>query len=253
MSTVIELNGTHSSQGGPSGNAGNNIASGNVQASSSNQQNTEFSSQAVLLRMKELEQKIQELNGTVSTLESDNNQKEHMIKKLEQDKDELSAERKKEMEQILETAINDWLNSLSGISEEVRQQFKNGITGLAKKADIRNHAWEVVCNASKAHKENVAKIEELVRVCNEKEKTIETLLQSNNDPSFKSSSSRMAPVASSADTAVISNPLKRMRADDSHHANDVMDRGEPGKTQQNHDAWDHFASMIKDQSRGTYF
>jgi len=231
MSTVVEL-------------TGNNQQS-NVQATP-NTTGSEFQSNAVLQRMKEMEQQMQDMKSNMKNLEAENNKKNEAIKQLEAEKVELSAERRKDMEQILESAVNDWLNSLKGISDDVRQQFKNGITGLAQKADIKNHAWEVICNASQSHKENVNKIEELVKLCNEKEKTIETLLHSNSDPSFKMPSSRFT----APDHAI---GTKRPRTSDepSSDTSAVLDRSSSNK--EGKDAWDHFSSILLTQSQAQYY
>jgi hypothetical protein len=229
MSTVIDL---------PQSNNANNT--NNTPAQNTSQ---EFQSNAILQRMKEMEQQIMEFKACIQNLELENNKKNEIIKKLENDKMELSAEKRKDMEQILETAVNDWLNSLKGISEDVRQQFKNGITDLAQKADIKNHAWEVICNASQAHRENVARIEELVKICNEKEKTIESLLQNNNDPSFKSVNSRIGH----EDSTQLGQKRMRLNDENTDSKSSVIDRKD-GK-----DAWDTFSSILLNQSRDQYF
>lgn len=230
MSTVIELS-----------NPSNNNATVNGPAPSQ----PEFPSNAVLQRMKEMEHQLQEMKNTITNLEIDNNTKESLIKKLESDKEELSTERRKDMEQILESAVNDWLNSLKGISEEVRTQFKSGITNIAKKADIKNHAWEVICNASHTHKENVAEIDRLVKLCNEKEKTIESLLEKGNDPQFRSTVSRVAI------PEVIPSGSKRSSSETEPIQRDTVERD--AKVQKNGDAWDSFANMIFESSRNQYY
>jgi hypothetical protein len=222
----------------------------------------DFPSQAVLQRMKEMEVLVQDLKSKLQEKEEETNKKNALIKKLETDNEELSTERKKEMEELYQTGINEWLNTLQ-ISEEIKEQFRKGILGITKQADIKNPAWEVLCNASKAHKENVAKINELVTLCNEKEKTIESLLQSSNDPTFHSNSSRMQNTFSTSTSPAIPNNssvgAKRLRPDDS------MDRGaaavsstghhhQEGNAQEgNNDAWDHFAKMIYEGAKQTYY
>jgi hypothetical protein len=47
------------------------------------------------------------------------------------------------MEQMIETAIDNWLNSLTGVQEDVRKQFRHGISKIAEQADMKNAAWEV--------------------------------------------------------------------------------------------------------------
>ena len=51
---------------------------------------------------------------------------------------------------MIETAIDSWLNSLTGVpdSEEVRKQFRRGISKIAEQADMQNAAWEVMINFS---------------------------------------------------------------------------------------------------------
>ena len=52
-----------------------------------------------------------------------------------------------DMEQMIETAIDNWLNSLTGVQEDVRKQFRQGISKIAEQADMKNAAWEV-CSSS---------------------------------------------------------------------------------------------------------
>lgn len=272
-STVVELNSIPQQHGSNSMENQNNNNNTNSMSATSN---------AILQRMKEMEMKMQDMQSTISNLETDNTRKAEAIKKLEIEREELSAERIKEMEEIFKGGIQDWVDSLKGVSDSVKEQFKSGILNIAKNADFKNHAWEVVCNASQAHKENVAKIEELVRLCDEKEKTIETLLQNNNDVQFRSQSSRMnssianlmgkshtsSSVANNSEDTTEHNPLKRLRAntdtplyashgsgsaslkDNNTTRTNVSENYGSGKKE---DAWDYFADLIKDQSKNTYF
>ena len=48
---------------------------------------------------------------------------------------------------MIETAIDNWLNSLTGVQEDVRKQFRQGISKIAEQADMKNAAWEV-CSSS---------------------------------------------------------------------------------------------------------
>jgi len=222
------------------------------------QASREFPSQAVLQRMKEMEILVQDLKSKLQDKEDETQKKNALIKKLETDNEELSTERKKEMEELYQTGINEWLNTLQ-ISEDIKEQFRKGIVGITKQADIKNPAWEVLCNASKAHKENVAKINELVTLCNEKEKTIESLLQSSNDPTFHSNSSRMQHSGSASSTAAIPTPGNKRPRMEEHS----MDRGVTSAASSGHadgnnseggnDAWDHFAKMIYEGARQTYY
>jgi chromosome segregation ATPase len=222
---------------------GGNPQTSNNGNNNNGDQHASSSSNAILTRLKEIEHSNQSMQGTVEKLQSELKQRDEIISQLQEDKKELSADKRKDMEQFIETAVDEWLNSLTGISENVRKRFKQGVVDLAERADVKNNAWEVVCNASRAHKENVAKIEELVRTCNEKEKTIESLLGSQNDPTFRSEASR------------VSGGLKRQRDDapDNHHPAIEQTSRISTSNQKPKDAWDEFASLMCKESKDVYY
>lgn len=91
---------------------------------------------AMLNRLKEIEANNQALLAANERLKAEAEGKDEKIKAL-------SAEKRKDMEQMIETAIDTWLNSLTGVPEDVRRQFRQGITKLAEQADMQNAAWEV--------------------------------------------------------------------------------------------------------------
>ena len=92
---------------------------------------------AILNRLKEIENNNQMMQATIERLTAESQMKEEKIKSL-------SAEKRKDMEQMIETAIDSWLNSLTGVPEEVRKQFRQGISKIAQEADMENAAWEVM-------------------------------------------------------------------------------------------------------------
>ena len=92
---------------------------------------------AILNLLKEIENNNQMMQATIERLTAETQQKEEKIKSL-------SAEKRKDMEQMIETAIDSWLNSLTGVPEEVRKQFRQGISKIAEQADMQNAAWEVM-------------------------------------------------------------------------------------------------------------
>ena len=107
---------------------------------------------AILARLKELEASNQNMAKGMEDLKTQLQAKDDKIK-------DLSADKRKEMEQLIETAIDKWLGSLTGISDEVKQQFRSGISKLAEHADIKSAAWNIVCQASALHQANVNRIE----------------------------------------------------------------------------------------------
>jgi hypothetical protein len=210
---------------------------------------------AILNRLKEIENNNQSMQATIERLHTEAQMKEEKIKAL-------SAEKRKDMEQMIDTAIDHWLNSLTGVPEEVRKQFRQGISKIAQEADMKNAAWEVdtpffatginhlfthhfflqiVCNASEAHNRNVKQIETLINTCAEQGKTIESLLGS--DPSFSTDASRIAGVGHKR-TRVASPAVQRPAAAA------PMPSGGGGSGA---DAWDLFSNMMSSENKGTYY
>jgi hypothetical protein len=160
---------------------------------------------------------------------------ERMRKEM-QDKDEkikaLSADKRKEMETILSSAIDNWLGSLSGVSDENKANFRKGISKLAEEADMNNAAWEIVCNASQLHKDNVQKIEELLTEAKDRERELGDL------KGFRTEASRISGV-------------KRRR--DEEEAPPPEKRPAPAEPTAKGDIWDAFQSMLQRDIRTAYF
>ena len=105
---------------------------------------------------------IADLETAIAGLKNDQEQRDRTLAEKQLIADNLNDKRK-EMESILTTAIDNWLSSLSGVSDENRSNFRQGISQIAQHADMNNAAWEIVCNASALHNTNVKRIEELLR------------------------------------------------------------------------------------------
>ena len=147
----------------------------------------------VLTRLKELEDSN---NSNAKMLE----QMQKELKEKEERIQSLSAEKRKEMEGILATAIDNWLNSLAGVSDENKANFRQGICKLAERADMNNAAWEIVCHASQKHKTNVDRIEELLSKTQQQEQEIGDLKGFRNEASRISGHKRARDEPSPATT-----------------------------------------------------
>ena len=197
-------------------------------------------SNAILARLKEVELSNANMSAVMDKLKMESQSKDDKIK-------ELSADKRKDMEQMIDTAVEKWLNSLTDVPDEVRQQFKKGICKIAEQADMKNAAWEIVCNASLAHESNVKKIDELLRTCTEQGETIKTLMttSSQSDPSFASEASRM----------IGGNQHKRARLDTESSVSvpAVQLGGGDGNNNNNVDAWQDFEKMMRTEMTSKYF
>ena len=97
----------------------------------------ETTNSAILNRLKDIENNNQQMHATIERLNEEAQKKEEKIKAL-------SADKRKDMELMIDNAIDHWLNSLTGVPEEVRKQFRQGISKIAQEADMENAAWEVM-------------------------------------------------------------------------------------------------------------
>ena len=190
-------------------------------------------SNAILARLKDVEGNNTNMASVIEKLKQELQARDDKIK-------DLSADKRKDMEQMIDNAIEKWLGSLTDVPAEVKQQFKNGICKIAEQADTKNAAWEIVCNASLAHESNVRKIDELLKTCSEQGETIKTLMASG-DPSFQSEASRITGA-------------KRGRVDDPPAASTPhLAALDSATTNRSTDAWCDFESMMKKQMSSSYF
>jgi hypothetical protein len=174
-------------------------------------------------------------------LEDSNNSNAKLLEQMQKeikDKDEriktLSADKRKEMEGILSSAIDNWLNSLAGVSEENKSNFRHGICKLAEHADMDNAAWEIVCHASQNHKSNVLRIEELTQNNQLLNQEIEGLKGFKSEASRISSSNKRPRVDDPPPSAPITNP------------NSNTGGG-------NNNTWELFQSMISRDFKPQYY
>ena len=201
----------------------------------------------ILARLKELEAINQSLVKNVEEAKAEAQAKDDKIKVL-------SAEKRKDMEQMIETAIDTWLNSLTGLPEDVRKQFRTGISRIAEHADMKNAAWEVVCQASALHRANVNRIEELITTCNQQTETIKSLVGSGaaaSDPTFATDASRAMGAPPSNKRPRVAEPSTEILMQASAAA--AAPSAPATTTSAGGDAWDLFSSMLKDHARTVYF
>lgn len=183
-----------------------------------------------------------------------NNEKDSLIQKLQQqlktrdDKvKELSADKRKEMEEFMKGVVDNWLNSLTEVSETHKTNFREGIKNMAESADVRNPAWEIVCNASKDYLSNVKRIEDLLQDNAMKDKKIEELSGFRNEAARFVGDDR-GP--------------KRLRT--SEEAPRHLDSGAPPQQAgmqpssfvtdgPSSNAWDQFSAMIRNDCGSSYY
>ena len=184
----------------------------------------------VLTRLKELEDSNNSNAKMLEQMQKELKEKDDRIKNL-------SADKRKEMETILGTAIDNWLNSLAGVSEDNKANFRQGICKLAERADMNNAAWEIVCHASQKHKSNVDRIEELLLKTQQQEQEIGDL------KGFRNEASRISGNKRAREDIPPAIPIPNESSGSS---------AKTASSSQNN-TWDLFESMISRDFRSQYF
>jgi hypothetical protein len=192
-----------------------------------------LSADPVLARLKELEDSNNSNSKMLEQMQKELKDKDERIKNL-------SAEKRKEMECILSTAIDNWLNSLAGVSEDNKANFRQGICKLAERADMNNAAWEIVCHASQKHKSNVDRIEELLVKTQQQEQEIGDLKGFRNEASRISGHKRGREEPSpTQNTTTMAVPPPCL--------------SEGGAPSNKNNTWDLFESMINRDFKSQYY
>lgn len=191
----------------------------------------------VLHRLKELNETNGEKDALIQKLQNELKRREDKVK-------ELSADKRKEMEEFMKGVVDNWLASLTDVSDTHKSNFREGIKTMAESADVRNPAWEIVCNASRDHLSNVKRIEELLQENTRKDKLIEDLsgfktqaeaVISLDEPRFKRTRMETASEAPAA-----------------RQADNIQERSSFVEAPTNN-AWDQFYGMIRNDLSGTYY
>jgi hypothetical protein len=202
---------------------------------------SDHNSDPILARLKQLE----EVNATFqSALE----QSKADLKQRDERIDFLSADKRKEMQELIDSGIEKWLSSLTGVSEASKKQFKSGVQDIAQKADVTNAAWEIVCNASQTHETNVKEIDRLIQLDQSNQKLINELRGFRSEASRIGTASHLPaslPKRDAADDAFARNV--RSRGNDTSVADTPLAATGP------RDAWSDFASMMSQEYRTNYY
>jgi hypothetical protein len=200
------------------------------------------SNDPILARLKELEDSNNSNSKMLDQMQRELKEKEDRIKAL-------SADKRKEMETILATAIDNWLNSLVGVSDENKANFREGICKLAERADMNNAAWEIICHASQKHKSNVDRIEELLLKTQQQEQEIGDLKGFRNEASRISGHKR---ARTDDPTPVGGSRFEGGGAIDTTTTTSTHHTLPQGSNPQNN-TWDLFQSMITRDLKPQYF
>ena len=173
--------------------------------------------------------------------------KEEILKAKDLKIHDLSADKRKAMQEMIDSGIELWCTqALKGVSDEHLKQFKDGLKTLAAQADVSNSAWEIVCNASKTHADNVNQIEQLVKENNRLAAAV------NGARGFTDEASRMSTPLQQVGGKRVMESMGDDGRNVRGRGNDLQQPTGPIATGGAGDAWDDFAKMMRSDYTSMY-
>jgi hypothetical protein len=115
----------------------------------------------------------------LKNVETDREQLMQTVKELQGKVGKLTEGKKAEMQKTLDTVINQWLSE-SVNDEEVREEFKKGMSRLVDQTAEDSGVWRVVCCASNLHAERLRQLEEMRIQMDNLKKTHNIVTDTNN-------------------------------------------------------------------------
>jgi chromosome segregation ATPase len=116
------------------------------------------------------ESDITTLLTQMKAMEGDREKLLQQVQLLQEKIGKLTEGKKQEMQKALDTVINNWLME-SVNDEQVREEFKKGMSRLVDQTAEESGVWQVVCCASNLHAQRLQELETLRTEVNELKKS----------------------------------------------------------------------------------
>jgi|GEM_PF-2648948 len=97
----------------------------------------------------------------VSNLEKEKLALQELYKQQNEKLEKLTAAKRDEMKKQLDTMIAEWLKDIDVHDEKQKQEFMNGMERIVKDTKEESPVWQVMCQASAAHRRNVASLQKI--------------------------------------------------------------------------------------------
>lgn len=105
--------------------------------------------------------------GHVSQLEAKNKLLEELLNEHKLKLDKYTEATQNKMKETLQSAIQNWIKDIDVKDEKVVTEFLGGMEKLVKDTKEDSGVWQVMCCASKAHIQNVNRLNEITEKYNE--------------------------------------------------------------------------------------
>ena len=97
----------------------------------------------------------------VTQLEKERQSLQEFVKQQSAKLEKLTAAKRDEMKKQLDTMISEWLKDIDVTDEKQKEEFMSGMERIVKETKEDSPVWQVMCQASAAHKRNVTKLQEM--------------------------------------------------------------------------------------------
>jgi len=121
----------------------------------------------------------------VSVLEKERQALQDYVKQQNEKLEKLTAAKRDEMKKQLDTMIAEWLKDIDVTDDKQKQELMQGMEKIVKETKEESPVWQVMCQASAAHKRNVTQLQKITEDYN----ALKTKIEGGN---FASEDSRIA-------------------------------------------------------------
>lgn len=97
----------------------------------------------------------------VTALEKEKQNLQEYLKQQNAKLEKLTAAKRDEMKKQLDTMISEWLKDIDVSDEKQKEEFMNGMERIVKETKEDSPVWQVMCQASAAHKRNVTQLQKI--------------------------------------------------------------------------------------------
>lgn len=113
------------------------------------------------LRSLDTTKDISSVLNHVTALEKEKLSLQEFVKQQNAKLEKLTAAKRDEMKKQLDTMISDWLKDIDVTDESQKAEFMQGMERIVKDTKEDSPVWQVMCQASAAHKRNVTQLQKI--------------------------------------------------------------------------------------------
>lgn len=97
----------------------------------------------------------------VTTLEKEKQTLQEYVKQQNARLERLTAAKREEMKKQLDTMIAGWIKEIDVTDEKQKEDFMKGMEHIVNETKEDSPVWQVMCQASAAHKRNVTQLQKI--------------------------------------------------------------------------------------------